>query len=394
MWGHLWRTWRIEGEVAVAAGGAAFAVTLLAMALLIRLAPALGLMDRPTDRKTHAEPTPAVGGLAIALGCLPVAILVCPSARPIEALALAALLLLVAGVWDDLYQLHWTWRLGAHVAAALILVMFGGVQVNSIGAAFGIGDFHQLGGLAAPFTVLAAVGLINALNMADGVDGLAGAIGLTALGMLTAAALYAGNGELVAILVLLMGGLAAFLTFNLRTPWARARAFLGNAGSDFLGLCVAWACFRLTQTPAHPVSPVLAPFLVAIPVIDCLVLMARRMRSGRSPFSADRNHLHHLLTEAGCSATAVVGLVAGAGLMIGLAAAIALVNHVPQPLFIVAFVLMLVGYFALTAKRTVVVALLARLTSTGGLLTVLATTVGWAPSSQGNERAERSGLMD
>ena len=100
-----------------------------------------------------------------------------------------------------------------------------------------------------------------------------------------------------------------------RTParsWATA--------PEILGLWIAWAAFRLTQTPGHPVTPVLAPFLIAPPVIDCLVLIVRRLRAGRSPFFfADRNHLHHLLMDAGLSSTSVVVVLTGLTLAIGFA---------------------------------------------------------------------------
>ena len=358
----LWAVITRVSERSAPAALAAFLLTLAVTSVLIEMAPRLGLMDRPRGRKTHAVATPAIGGLGIALGCIPVAALVFPLGRPFESLLIAGALLLCVGVLDDLYDLHWRVRLCAHAAAALILVWFGGVQVNEIGTAFGVGDYHQLGSLAAPFTVLATTGLINAFNMADGVDGLAGSIGLTALGMLAAAALYAGNFDLAAGLVPIMGGVAAFLVFNLRTPSRRrARTFLGNAGSELLGLTVAWACFRLTQTPAHPVTPVLAPFLVAVPVIDCLVLMIHRTRKGRSPFAADRDHLHHILMDAGFSSTGVIAAVMGAGLAIGLAAALALLRHVPQPLFIVAFLLLMTCYFCMTMQRTRAVALFAAL---------------------------------
>jgi UDP-GlcNAc:undecaprenyl-phosphate GlcNAc-1-phosphate transferase len=203
-----------------------------------------------------------------------------------------------------------------------------------------------------PFTVLATTGLINALNMIDGIDGLAGSLTMATLAMLGCAGLYAGNPEVATLAIMMMGAVGAFLAFNMRNPWnPTARTFLGNAGSEFLGLVIAWSCFRLTQNHLHPVAPVLAPFLFSVPVIDCLALMVRRMAARRSPFSADRNHLHHLLADAGFSITGVIVVIMTLSLSIGLLASIALINHFVQPLFIAAFVAMLVGYFALTADR-------------------------------------------
>ena len=311
--------------------------------------------------------TPAVGGLAIALSILPIAMFAFPTDRPMLALVAASVLLLTEGVIDDIYDLRWKYRLCCHAAAALGLGYYGGVKVDYIGSAFGVWDYHQLGSLAMPFTVLATTGLINALNMIDGVDGLAGSLTLATLAMLGCAGLYADNTEVATLAIMLVGAVAGFLVFNMRNPWnPRARTFLGNAGSEFLGLVIAWCCFRLTQNHSHPVAPVLAPFLFSVPVIDCLVLMVRRIAARRSPFSADRNHLHHLLADAGFSITGVIAVIVTASLTIGLLASIALINHVAQPWFIAAFVILLVAYFALTAKRDRAVGLFGRLARLAG----------------------------
>jgi len=366
MWKALASSWHGVADKALTLGAIAFLVTVVLVVILIALAPRLGLVDRPDKRKVHAAPTPAIGGLAIALSSLPLAMIAFPTDRPLLALVAASVLLLSEGVIDDLYDLRWKYRLCAHAAAALVLIYYGGVKVDYIGLAFGVWDYHQLGSFAMPFTVLATTGLINALNMIDGVDGLAGSLTLATLAMLGCAGLYAGNPEVATLAIMMMGAVAGFLVFNLRNPWnPAARTFLGNAGSEFLGLVIAWSCFRLTQNHYHPVAPVLAPFLFSVPVIDCLVLMVRRMAARRSPFSADRNHLHHLLADAGFSITGLIAVIVATSLAIGLLASIALINHLAEPIFIAAFAVLLAGYFALTANRERAVRLfgiLARLT--------------------------------
>ena len=347
----VWRTWSLVSASALAMGMLAILATVASIMALRRLAPRLGLMDQPGGRKQHARATPAVGGLAIALGCALAATGLGPLGPPETALALGGGILLTTGVLDDLFDLAWPLKVAAQVAAAMVLIGFGGVEVNSIDTALGFNG-RNLGFLAAPFTILATVGLINAINMIDGADGLAGAAILSALAMLTGAALYAGNADLARTLLVLCGGVSAFLGFNLRLPGRpHARVFLGNAGSEFLGLAVAWGCFRLTQTPSHPVTPVLAPFLIAIPVIDCLTIMLRRIAQRRSPFSADRDHLHHVLADAGLSPTVIVLLVTFASLAIGLVAALCLLRHVPQPLFIVAFLTLTAIYAWISHRR-------------------------------------------
>jgi UDP-GlcNAc:undecaprenyl-phosphate GlcNAc-1-phosphate transferase len=360
MWMALATGAHFAGAKALIFGGLAFLGSAMIVAILIPLAPRLRLIDRPDRRKIHAGPTPAIGGLAIALCILPLAMFTLPADRPLLALVTASVLLLSEGVLDDIYDLRWKYRLCAHAAAALVLVYFGGVKVDYIGAAFGIWNYHRLGILAMPFTVLATTGLINALNMIDGVDGLAGAVTVATLTMLACAGLYVGNAEVATLAIMLIGAVAGFLAFNMRTPWNRsAKTFLGNAGSEFLGLVIAWCCFRLTQTNSHPVTPVLAPFLFAVPVLDCLALVAHRLRRGRSPFAADRDHLHHLLMDAGFPVAGVIAVIVGASLIIGAAAAIASLWHLPEPCFILAFVGLLAAHFVFTNNRSRAVASLA-----------------------------------
>jgi UDP-GlcNAc:undecaprenyl-phosphate GlcNAc-1-phosphate transferase len=344
----------------------AFALTLGVVMLLSPLARRLGWVDRPGGRKTHAVATPVIGGLAMLLGSIPLAIATFQMTPGLLGLMAGGAIVIAAGVWDDLKDLRWYWRLAAQALAALVMVYVGGVRVEMIGPLFGA-HVESLGFLSVPFTVVATIGIMNALNMADGIDGLAGTLTAAALLMLTAAAVYSGNERLAHGLVLLLGALLAFLVFNMRSPWMpKASIFLGNAGSEFLGLVIAWCCFRLTQNADHPVTPALAPFLIAPPVIDCLVLMVRRMRNGRSPFAADRNHFHHLLLDAGWTTTMAVLLIGATSLTLGLGAALALKAHVQPIYLIVTFVALTLGYYAVSAQRTDCVAFFRRLGLTLG----------------------------
>lgn len=330
--------------------GAPFLVTACLILLLKPLAPLVGLVDHPGGvRKTHARPTPLVGGQAITLAALASALLLLPMTRDVVALGAASLIMLAVGTLDDRFDINWRVRIVTQATAALVLFVWGGVRVESIGDALGFAG-HKLGILSLPFTVLATVGITNAVNWADGVDGLAGSLCLAALVMLTAAAIYAGNGPLADDLVLMVGCVVGYLAFNLRTPWRpRGAVFLG-CGAEILGLWVAWAAFRLTQTAGHPVTPVLAPFLIAPPVIDCLVLIVRRLGAGRSPFFADRNHLHHRLLDAGMSVTGIVAILTGLSLAVGFVAALARRAHVPEPVFPVVYLAVAAGYYLVSRR--------------------------------------------
>jgi UDP-GlcNAc:undecaprenyl-phosphate GlcNAc-1-phosphate transferase len=329
----------------------AFLATILLVVTLKPVARALGWVDRPGGRKIHAVPTPLIGGLAIVLGALPAAVFTFEPTPRVVGFGLAALIVVATGIIDDLIDLRWPYRLLAQASAALVLVYVGDVRIERIGPMFG-GEIDELGALSVPLTVIATVGIINALNMADGVDGLAGAMTVCALVMLTSAAVYSGNVRLSHGLVLLLGAVLAFLAFNMRTPWRpRAGVFLGDAGAEFLGLAIAWACFRLTQNDNHPVTPALAPFLVAPPVIDCLAVMLRRVSKGKSPFAADRNHLHHMMLDGGLRPSVVVAILSAVSLTIGLGAALALKAQAPDHALALGFLALLFTYYLASADR-------------------------------------------
>ena len=339
----------------------AFAVTAILIGMLLPMASRLGLVDVPEGRKDHATPTPVVGGLAMLVGC-GLAILLLPLQTSVPWAFLAAAALIVGiGMYDDRHDVRWFWRLGVHALAALLVVYWGGVRVEQIGSVLGV-QSTGLGFLSVPFTVFATVGLINAVNMIDGSDGLAGSLAFAALAMLCAASLYAGNLVLANLVLAVAGAVAGFLYWNLRFPWRkRARTFMGDAGSGFLGLVVAWVAFRLTQNPGHPVSPVLALWLLPIPVMDCLVLIVRRLQERRSPFAAGRDHIHHLMADAGFSSMRIAIWLTGFSLLCGLAAAIGLRLDIPELWLVAAYLVLCVGWLLLTRKRGRAVAFFARL---------------------------------
>jgi UDP-GlcNAc:undecaprenyl-phosphate GlcNAc-1-phosphate transferase len=338
-----------------------FALTAGVLWLIQPLAYRFGLLDCPAGRKDHAEPTPVTGGLAIFVGCAIVFLWTRSSSPALHSFLAAAALLVATGIYDDLRDVRWYWRILIQAVAALLLIYWGGVRVEQIGPVFGLGGL-SLGWLSVPFTIFATIGIVNAMNMIDGADGLCGLLGLAALAMLAAASVYAGNELLASRLSVLCGALAGFLIWNMRLPWRpRAKVFLGNAGSALLGLVIAWVSFRLTQNKGHPVNPVLALWLLPIPVMDCLVLIVRRVHEGRSPFSAGRDHIHHIMQDAGFGPTRAALWLTGFSLLCGLLVGQAMRMDVPNPLLLAAFLALCVGWYLLTDKRERAVAFFRRL---------------------------------
>ena len=344
---------------------ATFALFLCAVVLPLAfpLARRLGLVDHPGGRKDHHGAVPVIGGLVIFLA-LALSYLGFESSLSVQSLTFVACagLMVLVGQLDDIYDLHWSWRIGAQTAAALAMIYIAGLEADNLQDVFGFAAAN-VGFLAVPFTVFIVVGVINALNMADGVDGLAGTLSLVSLGLFTCFALYSGDALQAERLLALCAALVGFLLWNQRLPWQpRAKVFLGNGGSMLLGFIIAWTSVRLTQNAAHPVSPVLGPWTLALPLIDCVTLMLRRWRQGKSPFAADRRHMHHMLLDAGLRPAAVVFLLGGLSLLLGLGAALAMKAGIYRPLLVLIFLVLLAGWYVFSRDYDLAVARVRKLT--------------------------------
>lgn len=282
-----------------------------------RRAPELGVIDVPGGRKQHHGATPLVGGLGMFGGLLAAALIAMLSGHfsPRHAYFFAAVsLLVVTGFIDDCIQLRPRTRFVLQAVAASLMVFGAGIRLDNFGNLFGFGDVTT-GILAAPLTVFAVLGVINAINMIDGVDGLAG--GITLIALLVFSGFVAAAGQLHQTLLLpLIAVVAGFMLFNLRTPWrSRASVFMGDAGSVLLGFALAWYAVNLAQV-RNVFTPVTALWILAVPLMDTTALMIRRVLKGRSPFAADRNHLHHILQRAGFTAGQTVAIMYALALLL------------------------------------------------------------------------------
>lgn len=341
----------------------AFLVSAGTIRLLLPLAQRWNWVDHPNHRKNHDAPTPVIGGLGVFVGiAVPVFL-----ANGLNNYAVGwfcgALLLVIVGLIDDRIDVRWYIRLAVQIVAALCLIYIADTRAAHLGPLFGLPDI-EMGWLSVPLSIIAIVGLINALNMADGIDGLVGSLVVASMLMFISAGMYAGLPEITFRLTWVIGAVVGFLWFNLRFgKQTRARVFLGDTGSALLGYTIAYIAFRLTQNPVHPISPILAPYFIAIPVIDCLVLMLRRWRNGQSPVHADRNHIHHLLLDAGFSVTQTVRFLVLLSFLIGLAAAawLSLDFLYEKAVLLINFILMTLIWYALSADRERIVAKLSRI---------------------------------
>jgi len=285
----------------------ALPITALLIAFFRRHALQLGVVDVPGGRKHHHGDIPMVGGLGMFGGLMLIA-LVTGTFFTAQAPFFAAISILVTtGFIDDRSGLSPRIRFVLQAIAALIMVYGADVRLDNFGNLFGFGDV-TLGRWSAPITVFAVLGVINAINMIDGVDGLAGGVSLIALLVFAAFAASAGFLYLT-LLAPLICVITGFMLFNLRTPWrSHASVFMGDAGSVLLGFSLAWYAVDLAQA-RQAFTPITAIWILAIPLMDTTALMVRRVRKGRSPFSADREHLHHILLRAGFTPGQTVAIV-------------------------------------------------------------------------------------
>lgn len=346
----------------------AFCLTLLLVELLDRPARRLGLVDQPDEHKRYKGSIPLIGGIAMCLAFSMAAILSFSvswtqsrvGALPLSSYSLftAMVLLALTGAVDDVYRLTARARFIAQIIATLIMSLLGGVYLNNLGDLLGFGAI-PLGFLALPFTVFCVVGVTNAINMADGMDGLAGGLGLIATAWLMLLALLSGQHDTdVVLLLLLMAVLSAFLCLNLRHPWrARAQVFMGDAGSMALGFVLCWFLVKLSQGEQPAFSPITAVWIMGLPLMDTVGLMIRRKRQGRSPTQADRQHLHHLLLRMGFSdgkTTAILLIISTLMGAIGVSAWLAgIADYIMFYAFIVLFTAyyLSVGYFGANRKK-------------------------------------------
>lgn len=265
---------------------------MLTIPVAIRAAPYLGMVDKPDARKVHARPIPRVGGVGITLGAVIPLMFLLPHDDLLRSFLIASTVLFVFGAWDDATELgHWLKFVGQFFAVGIV-VFYGGLWVER----FPFLDGAVLpASIGKPFTILAMVGVINAINHSDGLDGLAGGESLLSLIVMGFLAYMANDTLGVLISCAVAGGVLGFLRFNTHP----AIIFMGDAGSQFLGFAIGFLAVYLTQV-AHPaLSPALPLLLIGLPIADINAVFYLRVSGGMNWFKATRNHVHHRLLDLG-----------------------------------------------------------------------------------------------
>lgn len=325
-----------------------FLTTVAALEGLRRNAFRFGLVSYPGAHRHHVDPTPLVGGLGIFSGIV-MGVWMLPVHQDIHVAVLWGGAVLVAtGVWDDIREASFAVRFFAQAMAVALLAWIADVSLRELGYIFNTDYPLMVGRWGIALTIFAAVGVINAVNMSDGLDGLAGGLSLVTCLALLFVSYAVGNLLYVPFVGVVVAALLAFMLYNSRLPGlGSARLYLGDAGSLLIGFILAWLLIAMTQGEERVIAPVTALWVFALPLFDTVAALLRRPLQGRSPFHADRTHYHHYLRDLGFSVnqTLVASLAAASALTaVGLVGEL---NGTPEHLMFYAFVGLFSVYFVL-----------------------------------------------
>jgi len=262
--------------------------------VLMATAGRLQFIDLPSDRKVHHAPMAKVGGLAFAAGTFVAMLLWAPKDPIITAGLVGGAVILLFGAWDDRVGLGYKVKFLGQLLAAVVVIWVGGVHLSTLPF---MGETPLPLWIAVPVTLFLLVAVTNALNLADGLDGLAGGLSLLSFVGMAFLAYLAGDWVVMSMTVSVLGGLLGFLRFNTYP----ARIFMGDAGSQLLGFYLGLCAIVLTDPSRGPYSPALISFIWGLPILDTAGVMVQRLMERRSPFVADKNHVHHKLLGVGLS---------------------------------------------------------------------------------------------
>jgi UDP-GlcNAc:undecaprenyl-phosphate GlcNAc-1-phosphate transferase len=322
----------------------ALGITAAAIPMLARAAGGWGLLARPGPRMVHQGPVPVVGGLAMGTAFLAAFAVTGLAANFSPLLAAAVAITLAGGVLDDRHELRSLPKFGFQIAAAALLAAGGDAVLTHLGHLMSPNLF-TLGRWALPLTVFALVGVMNATNMADGLDGLAGGVAVAACINFGVAASLAGHAPEFATICIALGAAVGFLYFNARSPWrAQASVFMGDTGSLLLGLLLGWFAVRLAMAERPALTPITAVWILALPIGDTVTLLIRRALRGRNPFHADRQHLHHILLALGLGSGQTVAVIVVLAFLLGAAGLAAEALNVPEYVMFYVYMAGLVTY--------------------------------------------------
>ena len=291
----------------------AFVASILLTPLVRKLAFRIGAVDKPNYRKVHTAIMPRIGGLAIFGAFLIGYLLLRPEDIHATGILIGAVIIILTGFLDDMLEITAKAKITGQLAAALIVVMWGGLQIDFINLPFG-GQI-EFGVFSIPITIIWIIGITNAINLIDGLDGLAAGVSSIALITLSIMAMIMGDPFVIATAAILAASSLGFLFFNFHP----AKIFMGDTGSLFLGYMISVLALLGFKNVAV-ISLIIPVIMLGVPISDTFFAIVRRIRMKQKIMAPDKSHLHHCLLRAGFSHKQTVLIIYGLAALFGLAA--------------------------------------------------------------------------
>ncbi|WP_226678970.1 glycosyltransferase family 4 protein [Mesobacillus jeotgali] len=318
-----------------------FIISVLITPLIKKLAIKIGAVDQPNHRKVHQKIMPRLGGLAIYITFIIGFLILQPDSPYAMAIILGSLVIVVTGVLDDLMELSAKVKLGGQLLATGIVVFWGGVQVSFINLPFG-GQI-EFGVMSIPITILWIVGITNAINLIDGLDGLAAGVSSIALITISGMAMIMGDGFVVIMSSLVLFSTLGFLIYNFHP----AKIFMGDTGALFLGYIIAVLSLLGFKNITF-ISLIVPIIILGVPISDTFFAIIRRIVHKKPLSAPDKSHLHHCLLRFGFSHRQTVLIIYAIAAFFGIAAVIFSMATVWGSFLIIAVLLILIELLAET----------------------------------------------
>jgi len=292
----------------------AFLTSLISLIIIRPFAVKYNLVDLPNERKSHEGNIPLVGGICIFLGLLIPYLILSEFDKFSSVLLITSFLILIHGVLDDWINLKPKTKIFFQVFVSAIMIYLTDVKLESFGDLFGLSYPLQLGIYSIPVTIIAVIALTNAINMMDGLDGLASGIVLLAIAGLVSLNLTQELSIFNCFLLVTASALLPFMIFNI-APNQNFKVFLGDGGSLFLGYIVSWSLIYSAESLDN-FAPTFALWCVAIPLFDFCTVIILRLLKGQPVTIARKDHIHHFLENIGFSKKLILLLIILSGFII------------------------------------------------------------------------------
>nr|WP_263324830.1 MraY family glycosyltransferase [Neobacillus sp. Marseille-Q6967] len=316
-----------------------FIVSILITPLVKKFAYRIGATDKPNHRKVHQATMPRLGGLAIYISFLVGIFMLNPETPASFAILLGSLIIVITGICDDLFELSAKIKLMGQLAAALTVVFFGDIQVNFINLPFGAQ--LEFGLLSIPFTIFWIVGITNAINLIDGLDGLAAGVSSIALFTISGMALIQGNMYVVAVGTIVLMSTLGFLFYNFHP----ASIFMGDTGALFLGFIIS-VLSLLGYKNVTFISFIIPVIILGVPISDTIFAILRRIINNQPLGAPDKSHLHHCMLRMGYSHRQTVLIIYAMAAFFGLVAVIYSQAKIGGAIFLIGVVILLIELIA------------------------------------------------